>query len=75
MTLPADGHFSKLFFQGVEDGAILQISFSSPVQNDGPRFHILLTILDKKTSSSAWTHAKNSEEMDFLSVLDSTVRL
>ena len=53
ITLPADGDFSKLFFQGVDDCAIPQISFWSPVQNDGTRFHMLLTIRKQKASSSA----------------------
>jgi len=40
----AERDFSKLTIQGVEDCAIPQISFLSPVQNDGTRFHMLLTI-------------------------------
>jgi len=53
MTLPADGDFSNLFFQGVEDCAFPQISFLSPVQNDGTRFHMLLTTREQTASSSA----------------------
>ena len=53
ITLPAEGDFSKLFFQGVEECALPQIFFLPPVQNDGTKFHMLLTIREQMASSSA----------------------